>query len=173
VDRTLVSALCTFLLAASVPNWSRGAQAQDQSAASAHEHMNHRGDQVMGFSHEKTTHHFRLYVDGGAIEVSANDPKDTTSRDEIRAHLAHIARRFAAGDFEAPMLIHGQTPPGEPTLKRLRSAVTYKFEPMDNGGRVRISTSNAEALKAVHDFLRFQIAEHQTGDPLQISSPAR
>lgn len=36
-----------------------------------------RGDHVMGFSHEKSTHHFRLFADGGAIEVTANDPKDT------------------------------------------------------------------------------------------------
>ena len=27
-----------------------------------------RGDQAMGFPHNKTTHHFRLYSDGGAIE---------------------------------------------------------------------------------------------------------
>ena len=27
-----------------------------------------RGDEIMGFSHEKTTHHFRLYADGGSIE---------------------------------------------------------------------------------------------------------
>jgi len=33
-----------------------------------HEGVNHRGDQVMGFSREKTTDHFRLYPDGGAIE---------------------------------------------------------------------------------------------------------
>ena len=30
-----------------------------------------RGDHVMGFSDEKTTHHLRLYRDGGAIEVTA------------------------------------------------------------------------------------------------------
>jgi len=29
---------------------------------------------VMGFSHEKTTHHFQLYKDGGAIQVTVNDP---------------------------------------------------------------------------------------------------
>ncbi|SPE25161.1 conserved exported hypothetical protein [Candidatus Sulfopaludibacter sp. SbA3] len=46
-----------------------------------HAEMNNRGDRVMGFSHEKTTHHFRLYADGGAIEVTANDPRDTASRD--------------------------------------------------------------------------------------------
>ena len=42
-----------------------------------------RGDRVMGFSHDKTTHHFRLFSGGGAIEVTANDPKDTASRDQI------------------------------------------------------------------------------------------
>lgn len=39
--------------------------------------MNHdamvRGDHVMGFSHEKTTHHFGLNQHRGIIEVRAND----------------------------------------------------------------------------------------------------
>ena len=51
----------------------------------------------MGFSHEQTTHHFRLYADWSAIEMTANDPKDTESSDQIRMHLAHIAGMFAAG----------------------------------------------------------------------------
>lgn len=118
----------------------------------------------MGFSHEKTTHHFRLYADGGAIEVTANDPNDTGSRDQIRMHLAHIAGMFAAGDFNAPMLIHGEVPPGVPVLRELKGDVKYKFEKLDRGGRVRISTKNADALRAVHEFLRFQISDHQTGD---------
>jgi len=33
---------------------------------------------------------------------------------------------------------------------------------------VRISTKNPTALKAIHDFLRFQIKEHKTGDSLDI-----
>ena len=41
--------------------------------------MEHRGDAVMGFSHEATTHAFKLSDDGGAIEVVANDPKDSKS----------------------------------------------------------------------------------------------
>jgi hypothetical protein len=61
-----------------------------------------RGDEMMGFSHEKTTHHFRLYADGGRIEAEANDPEDTASRDQIRSHLARIATMFRAGDFRAP-----------------------------------------------------------------------
>jgi hypothetical protein len=33
---------------------------------------------------------------------------------------------------------------------------------------VSIKTANAEALAAVHEFLRFQIEDHQTGDPLEV-----
>jgi hypothetical protein len=121
----------------------------------------------MGFSHEKTTHHFRLTKDGGAIEVSANDPNDTESRDQIRHHLTHIAGMFSAGNFNAPMFIHDQTPPGVPAMKRLKSQIKYEFENMESGGRVKISSSNREAIDAAHEFLRFQIAEHQTGDPLK------
>ena len=79
-------------------------------------------------------------------------------------HLAHIARMFADGNFEAPMLIHDRVPPGVPALQRLRAEVSYRYEETDGGGRVRIATKNREALAAVHDFLRFQIADHRTGD---------
>src|SRR5882724_8009176 len=130
-----------------------------------HDAVNQRGDHVMGFSHEKTTHHFRLYKDGGAIEVTANDAKDTDSRDQIRMHLGHIAKMFAAGDFNAPMLVHDRVPPGVPTLQKLKADVQYRFEQTDRGATIRIETANPEALKALHEFLRFQIEDHKTGDP--------
>ena len=38
--------------------------------------VNEHGDQVMGFSHGKTTHHFELHYDGGLIDVRADDGKD-------------------------------------------------------------------------------------------------
>jgi hypothetical protein len=133
-----------------------------------HAAMNHRSDQGMGFSQEKTIHHFRLAADGGAIEVSANDPNDTTSRDQIRMHLGHIAKMFEQGNFEIPMFVHNKMPDGAALMRKDKGAIQYIYEEIKNGGRVRIRTSNPEALKAVHEFLRFQIAEHQTGDPIQI-----
>ncbi len=136
--------------------------------AGHHAGVNQRGDQVMGFSHQKTTHHFRLKTDGGAIEVEANDATDTASRDQIRTHLRHIARKFAAGDFTAPMLIHAQSPPGVPAMKRLKAAIKYQFEETGRGGRVRIVTNSPKAIAAVHEFLRFQISDHQTGDSTEV-----
>src|SRR5437879_1638511 len=101
-----------------------------------HTAMNSRGDQAMGFSQEKTTHHFRLFNDGGAIEVAANDLKDADSRDMIRMHLAHIAKMFAAGDFNTPMSVHDTTPPGATTMAELREKIHYRYHDTESGGIV-------------------------------------
>ena len=67
------------------------------------------------------------------------------------------------------MLIHDQTPPGVPVLQRLKSEVVYDFENRDKGAAIQIHTKNPEALKAIHEFLRFQISDHQTGDTNGVS----
>src|SRR5258706_15964234 len=77
--------------------------------ADAMAQMNERGDQGMGFSQAKTTHHFYLTRTGGSIQVEA-DPTDTVSRDQIRQHFRHIAIMFAEGNFEIPMFVHDQVP---------------------------------------------------------------
>ena len=59
-----------------------------------------------------------------------------------------------------------QVPPGVPAMKRLKDAITYEYVSTEKGARVVISTTNPDALSAIHDFLRFQIHEHQTGDKL-------
>ena len=135
----------------------------------ADEQMNKRGDHVMGFDHMKTTHHFLLQEQGGSIEVTANSADDVESSKQIRMHLKHIAMMFAEGNFKAPMLIHDQTPPGVPVMQKLKAEITYNFEEIDRGAAVRISTKDPKALKAIHDFLRFQIKEHKTGDSLDLS----
>src|SRR5262245_41915105 len=132
--------------------------------------VNRRGDAVMGFSHAKTTHHFLLKTDGGAIQVEANDANDAAIRDQIRRHLKHIAKKFSEGDFAAPMLIHAQTPPGAPVMQSLKAKIKYEFEELGRGGRIRISTNTPEAVKAIHEFLRFQIKDHQTGDTGEIEN---
>jgi len=121
----------------------------------------------MGFDQGKTVHHFRLFDDGGAIDVSANDPKELAA---VRAHLAHIAAMFGSGDFEAPMLVHDtKDVPGVTVLAERRSAVTYRYADTPHGGRVDIVTTDPTALRALHDFLRYQIREHQTGDAVTIA----
>ena len=140
-----------------------------KSDSGHHAKVDERGDHVMGFDHAKTTHHFLLSASGGSIEVTANDPADDESRDAIRAHLAHVAEMFAEGNFDAPVLIHDEVPPGVPTMKRKKSAIEWRFEELPAGGAVRIRTKDSEACSAIHEFLRFQIEDHRTGDPTDVA----
>ncbi len=131
--------------------------------------VDHRGDTMMGFSHRATKHTFRLFADGGAIEVRALDANDASTIQAIRTHLQSIAKAFAEGDFGKPETIHDRLPDGAATMKKLRTIIVYRYADIASGGRVRMATRNARALDAVHRFLRFQIAEHRTGDTTDIT----
>jgi hypothetical protein len=130
--------------------------------------VNTHGDMAMGFSHLKTTHHFSLTKSGGAISVEANDPKDLTSLDQIRMHLQHISHAFKLGDFSAPEMTHSRVPPGVGVMQRKKSEIDYRFIRTKLGGKVVIATKSPEALEAIHRFLKFQIEDHRTGDPLTV-----
>jgi hypothetical protein len=134
----------------------------------AHHDMEDRGNQGMGFAQDKTTHHFLLRKDGGTIQVTANSADDKASIEHIRMHLGHIRAAFQSGDFNIPGFVHDQTPPGVPAMVKLKDQINYRYEEIAQGGRVIINAKNAEAVEAVQSFLRFQITEHKTGDPLQV-----
>lgn len=169
--KTLLAFLLTCVLQLGAQDMQSCPMHKEHANAGSHHQaaVEKHGDEAMGFPHDKTTHHFRLYPDGGAIEVAANDTKDSENTQAIRSHLTHIASMFSNGDFSTPMFIHDQVPPGVPAMKERRAEISYTFETVPAGGRIRIKTSNQDALKAVHDFLRFQIEEHQTGDVTSIS----
>ena len=83
---------------------------------------------VMGFDQKRTAHHFLLFSDGGAIDVSVNDPADTKNRDAIRSHLPHIATMFGAGNFDAPMLVHDSANvPGTNVMTERKAAIRYQI----------------------------------------------
>ena len=143
------------------------ALAQQGAGGQAH-HLDARGKSVMGFDQQKTTHHFLLFEDGGAIDVAVKDPKDDENLKAIRSHLPHISHLFADGQFDAPMLAHDRKDvPGTAELARLRDRVKYTYVETKTGGRVDIVTTDKAALAAVHAFLAYQIQDHQTGDSLQ------
>lgn len=155
----LVPVLCVLVSLASMP--ASLAARQDHHGASGQ-----RGTMVMGFDQARTTHHFLLFDDGGAIEVSVKESADTKNRDAIRSHLPHIATMFGESNFDVPMLVHESTNvPGTKLMTERKDVIRYQYVETANGGRVNIVTSDPDALAAVHAFLKFQIAEHETGDP--------
>lgn len=153
--------ICLFAAASLLP----------AAAAAQHQHTaaDKRGAAVMGFDQALTTHHFLLFADGGAIDVSVKDPNDTKNLGAIRSHLPHIAKMFGDGNFEAPMLVHdSKEVPGRKAMAARKTAIRYDYADTKNGGRVNITTTDPEALAAVHAFLKFQIEDHKTGDPTTV-----
>jgi hypothetical protein len=132
-----------------------------------HDHtaeMNTRGTHVMGFSQKKITHHFVLTYDGGLIDVRANNVRDAESRDEIRRHFQHISHMFADGDFTDPMLVHATSVPGTATMKQLKDSLHWDVVETPRGAKMVVTADNKPALDALHQFLKFQIEDHKTGD---------
>lgn len=130
--------------------------------------MNERGNAAMGFDQEKVTHHFRLTQMGGIIEVSVNRMAGEATRAQIRDHLKTISQEFAKGVFTSPLATHGEVPPGVPAMRERKARITYTYEETPDGARVIVDTKDRAAQTAVHDFLRYQIREHATGDPVSV-----
>ena len=158
-----VTALMTAVLVSAAAG-----QAAAPAQSDARRQLDERGAHAMGFDQEKTTHHFLLYQDGGAIDIGVKEASDTTNRDAIRMHLPHIAMLFGQGRFDLPHFIHATEVPGTATMTQLKERIAYRYRQTPGGGRVDIISSDPEALQAIHAFLRFQIADHKTGDSLVV-----
>lgn len=144
--------------------------AQHDESAHAH-HMsdvNRHGAQAMGFDQHKAEHHFRLSKEGGEVEVSAKDARDTATMEQIRTHLRAQETRFSSGDFAAPEHTHGRMPPGTESMKELRSQIHYAYEVTARGARLTMTSKSSKAVDAIHNFLRFQIQDHETGDSEEV-----
>ena len=137
-----------------------------------HDHdVKQHGAEAMGFDQDKTTHHFVLTKAGGYVQATANSAKDAKSIAQIRTHLQEQQKKFAAGDFGAPEHTHGRVPPGVPTMQKLKAQMRYDYQEIDRGARLHLSSANLQAVSAIHDFLRFQISDHHTGDSTSIQAP--
>jgi hypothetical protein len=161
----IVLALAALLAPAAVLGQDHSSCPMRSKAAEHRAAVDHRHDAATGVSHADSVHHFLLTPDGGTIRLEATPDAPAEDREQIRIHLRHVARAFAAGNFDLPMLIHAQVPSGVAVMKKRKARIQYAFSETDRGGEVRITTRDTAARAAVHDFLRFQIDDHGTGDP--------
>lgn len=132
-----------------------------------HDHKHHaevdrKGDAVMGFSHQKTVHRFSDTKTGGIIEATTK-ANDAEQRAAIQRHFQHIAKAFPKGDFSMPLSIHGRLPDGAAEMKTAAAAIEYRYEALPNGARLHLETKDAQALSAIHRFLKFQREDHRAG----------
>jgi len=123
-----------------------------------------RGEHVMGFSHEATTHHFRLFKDGGEIVVTAKDSNDKASIEQNPDAPWTYRQDVFFGEFQSAHAHSRHEPAGIVTMTRLKEQIRYEFSEAERGARIRLVTASPETTDAVHAFLLFQIVDHQTGD---------
>ncbi|HET7600737.1 MAG TPA: hypothetical protein VFK09_10615 [Gemmatimonadales bacterium] len=121
-----------------------------------------RGKSVMGVDQSTSTHRFDALPDGGRIELR-RDVADSEGVATIRRHLREIAAAFAAGDFDAPGLVHAKEVPGTAIMAARRKAIRYEVRDLPSGAELRMITADAGARRAIHEFMAFQRREHHAG----------
>lgn len=121
-----------------------------------------RGAAAMGVNQYTSTHLFTPLPDGGRIELQRNEP-DSAGVEQVRRHMAMIARQFASGDFRLPGFVHARDVPGTAVMAARRAALQYSVESLPRGAALRIHTTDAEAIAAIHAFLAFQRKDHHAG----------
>jgi hypothetical protein len=130
---------------------------------SAYRAMQVRGTMAMGVDQKFSTHRFDALPTGGRIELQA-DTTDTAAIGRIRKHLQEITGAFGRGDFSTPAFVHmGKAVPGTAVMAAKKDVITYQFHPLPRGGEVVMSSGDAEAIQAIHEFLAFQRQEHHAG----------
>ena len=119
--------------------------------------------QAMGVDQYTSTHRFDDLPDGGRIELQ-RQVVDSAGVEQIRAHLRHIAEVFAQGDFRIPGFVHDTSRvPGTDVMRARRAGIEYEFAELPLGGEVRIRSTDAQAVQAIHTFLAFQRGDHRAG----------
>ena len=122
--------------------------------------MQARGQAVMGVDQYASAHVFEDLEDGGRIVLDADTFADTAGIVAIRRHMRDIASAFRAGDFARPFAVHAQVVPGTAVMTARHAEITYEATDRPRGAEVRIRTTEAAAVGAIHEFLAFQRAAH-------------
>lgn len=120
-----------------------------------------RGAAVMGVDQYTSRHVFEDLTDGGRIVLDRDDASDTAAIRTIRDHMREIQAAFTQGNFTAPGLVHAQSVPGTDVMAKKKNAIGYVVADRPRGAELRIVTTDAEAVSAVHRFLAFQRSDHR------------
>jgi hypothetical protein len=118
-----------------------------------------RGQSVMPFGLDRTTHVFRKTPSGGVQQVLADDPADGASIRLVRRHLRREQSKFR-GDYQDPMAIHGMTMPGIDELRRGAAAIAVDYRFLPAGAQLRFTTANPRLQSALHRWFDAQLSDH-------------
>jgi hypothetical protein len=119
-----------------------------------------RGETVMPFDLEQTTHRFTPTATGGTQDVVADQRGDTEQIDLIRAHLRKEAAAFSRGDFADPARIHGADMPGLAELQDGYDRFEVHYENRADGATLTYTTEDSALADALHEWFQAQLGDH-------------
>ena len=157
-----VSPVFFLLLALTSAAWS-------QSPALTDNDLDARFSKALGTDADKIVQHYYLMKNGGVIEFTVKDPTDNASIAVIQKYLEAQRDLFEKGKTDADADVHGKVPDGLPRLKKLRNEITFFAVKSEHGAVLRMFTVNEQAREAIQEFMKFEINEHKTGDPLVVA----
>ncbi len=142
----------------SPPTDSADAIATSDSAFQA---MDHRHGDVVGVDPSALEHEFVL-VSGGGDVILGLQTDDEVLISQARIHIGTVADAFRRGDFAIPGFIHDKPAAGTDVMTRKRALITYTVDDIPDGAALRIRSNDPEAVRAIREFIEFQIEEHRT-----------
>jgi hypothetical protein len=132
----------------------------DEAAEDRQSTVAERGETVMPFDLDATTHVFTPTEDGGIQEVRADEPGDVNQIALVREHLEDEARRFRAGDFDDPAAIHGHDMPGLAELEAGHDSISVDYAESPAGATITYATDNPALVDALHVWFEAQVMDH-------------
>ena len=118
------------------------------------------GHQVMPFELSKTQHIFEMTDNGGVQQVIVKNPGDKEQITLIQEHLQHLAMGFSAGDFSAPVSLHGADMPGLKELAAGAARIKIEYTALSNGGQITFATDDRHLVTAIHRWFGAQLSDH-------------
>jgi hypothetical protein len=118
-----------------------------------------KGEMVMPFDLDRSTHVFDKTADGGLQQVLSDDG-DAAQIALIRAHLSEEAARFSRGDFHDPAMIHGDNMAGLHQLMMGHDKMTIEYTDIDSGGQVLYRSNDPAMVEAIHLWFDAQLSDH-------------
>ncbi|WAU82802.1 aspartate carbamoyltransferase [Streptomyces sp. Qhu-G9] len=150
----VVAALVAFLLIGNPQ------EKGDDGRTDRQETVAERGQTVMPFDLEQTTHHFTPTKTGGVQDVVADQPDDTKQVGLIRTHLQQEAKAFSQGDFGDPAQIHGNSMPGLAELQKGYERIEVRYRERPEGATLTYATDEPALVDALHDWFKAQLSDH-------------
>lgn len=157
-DRRLVVAAAALALLA--PAACGGGDGDGDDLAARRAEVAERGEDVMGFDLDATTHRFEPVPTGLAQTVVADDPEASDQVALVREHLAHEVARFRAGDYGDPAQVHGDDMAGLAELEAGAAAIAVAYEDTPAGGRITYATDDPALVDALHRWAEAQMTDH-------------